>query len=202
MTKPLDLVCLKDGQPVTTSLIVAEHFTKEHKDVLRAIKNLDCSHQFHERNFALMFQDVEIANGATRQSAYYEMTRDGFSFLCMGFTGKNAAIWKENYIDAFNQLELQATQQTAHRESLIHQLKDKLMTQHLRYRQVYRYLERGFTTLEISRCMMVSDRAVRKILAEMRELELMPEQEVFVLAHTGRIARSIPASSQLPLLGE
>lgn len=200
MTKPLDLVCLKDGQPVTTSLIIAEHFTKEHKDVLRAIKNLDCSRQFHERNFALMFQDVEIANGATRQSAYYQMTRDGFSFLCMGFTGKNAAIWKENYIDAFNRLEKQATTHVAQREALIFNLKDKLMSQHLRYRQVHRYLQRGFSTLEMARCLQISDRAVRKILSEMRELELLPEQEVFVFAHTGRIARHVP--HQLGLLGD
>jgi hypothetical protein len=32
----------------------------------------------------------------------YEMTRDGFTFLAMGFTGKEAARWKEAYIAAFN----------------------------------------------------------------------------------------------------
>lgn len=31
--------------------------------------------------------------------------RDGFMFLCMGFTGKAAARWKERYITAFNALE-------------------------------------------------------------------------------------------------
>ncbi|MFU7547971.1 Rha family transcriptional regulator, partial [Pseudomonas paraeruginosa] len=36
---------------------------------------------------------------------YFRMTRDGFTFLCMGFTGKEAARWKEAYINAFNKME-------------------------------------------------------------------------------------------------
>ena len=35
----------------TTSLIIAEHFGKAHKDVLRAIDNLSCSDEFSRRNF-------------------------------------------------------------------------------------------------------------------------------------------------------
>ena len=190
MTTLNSLVHLENGQLVTSSLIIANHFKKEHKDVLRAIKNLDCTSTFHERNFALMFQDIEIANGAKRQSAYYNITRDGFSFLCMGFTGKDAAVWKENYIDAFNQLEKYALANTQALVTLNNKLKDKLVTQHLRYRQVYSYLERGFTTLEIARCLQMSSRAIRMIQAEMRELELTPDQVVFDFAHTGRIARS------------
>ena len=37
---------------MTTSLKIAETFGKEHKDVLKAIKSLECSKLFHERNFA------------------------------------------------------------------------------------------------------------------------------------------------------
>lgn len=33
------------------------------------------------------------------------MTKDGFSFLVMGYTGKKAATFKEAYIKAFNQME-------------------------------------------------------------------------------------------------
>ncbi|EGD1134269.1 Rha family transcriptional regulator, partial [Escherichia coli] len=35
----------------------------------------------------------------------YQITRDGFAFLAMGFTGKRAAQFKEAYINAFNQME-------------------------------------------------------------------------------------------------
>lgn len=37
----------------------------------------------------------------------YSMTRDGFSLLVMGFTGKSALEWKLKYIDAFNKMEEQ-----------------------------------------------------------------------------------------------
>lgn len=33
------------------------------------------------------------------------MNRDGFSLLCMGFTGKKALEWKLKYIDAFNKMK-------------------------------------------------------------------------------------------------
>lgn len=33
------------------------------------------------------------------------MTRDGFTFLAMGFTGERAAQFKEAYISAFNEME-------------------------------------------------------------------------------------------------
>ena len=35
----------------------------------------------------------------------YIMNRDGFTFLVMGFTGKEAMEWKWQYIKAFNQME-------------------------------------------------------------------------------------------------
>lgn len=67
----------------TTSLILAEAFEKEHKDVLKAISNLECSTEFNERNFApVEYQD---AKGEMRPA--YRITRDGFAFLAMGFPG-------------------------------------------------------------------------------------------------------------------
>ena len=92
-----------DGQVTTTSLHVAEHFGKPHRDVLTRIRGLDCSPEFNERNFS----PVEYIDAKGEKRPYYRMTRDGFTFLCMGFTGKRAAAWKEAYINAFNQMEAQ-----------------------------------------------------------------------------------------------
>ena len=47
------LVDSRHGMPTTSSLRVAEVFKKNHRDVLRAIKRLECSKGFTERNFAL-----------------------------------------------------------------------------------------------------------------------------------------------------
>lgn len=95
----------KKGESFTTSLIVAEVFGKLHKDVLKAIGNLECSPEFNERNFAPTSIEVEQPNGGTRPIPAFTMTRDGFSFLAMGFTGKKAAVWKEKFLMAFNAME-------------------------------------------------------------------------------------------------
>jgi Rha family phage regulatory protein len=92
-----------DGEITTTSLDVAEKFGKQHKDVLKAVRNLECSEEFAKRNFALCHLINELQN--RKPLPYYRMTRDGFAFLAMGFTGKEAGKWKEAYINAFSFME-------------------------------------------------------------------------------------------------
>lgn len=88
------------GQLWTTSLIVAEEFDKEHYNVLKAINALGCSKQFTDVNFDV----TEYRDMAGRVQPMYRMTRDGFMFLAMGFTGEKAAQLKERFIRAFNDL--------------------------------------------------------------------------------------------------
>ena len=96
----------ENGQITTTSTQVAQHFGKTHKSVLRAIKNLECSAEYRERNFAPTVETrANPSGGAPIESPAYRLTRDGFVFLAMGFTGKEAAQWKEAYITAFNKME-------------------------------------------------------------------------------------------------
>ena len=97
-----DLIPLVDGKPMADSRHIAEHFDKRHGDTLRAIEMLECSEEFAERNFAFSSYRPD---GATRDYKMCQMTRDGFTFLVMGFTGKKAAEWKEKYIAAFNEME-------------------------------------------------------------------------------------------------
>ena len=97
---------VQDGKVTASSRDIAKKFGKQHDNVLRAIQNLDCSPEFKSLNFeGLKYQY------RGQEFPYYEMTRDGFSFLCMGFTGKKAAIWKEKYIAAFNAMEAELLQQ-------------------------------------------------------------------------------------------
>lgn len=103
--KDADLVIFgENGRPTTTSLVMAERFEKLHKDVLRKIENLDCSGSFRGRNFTLTHKKSQIGV-ATRTTPMYEITKDGFSYLAMGFTGKKAAVFKERFIEAFNAME-------------------------------------------------------------------------------------------------
>lgn len=89
-----------DGQLTTTSRDIAEVFGRLHKDVLERIRKLDCSKEFSERNFPL----AEYIDAQGKSRTEYRVTRDGFSFLCMGFTGAKAAQWKERYIATFNEM--------------------------------------------------------------------------------------------------
>jgi len=89
---------------MTTSLKVAEVFGKEHKHILRDIQKLDCDEDFRESNFGLSVFKVPNNN---KNYPMYEITKDGFTFLAMGFTGSKAAQFKQKYIEAFNRLEEQ-----------------------------------------------------------------------------------------------
>ena len=96
----IELTIVK-GKAITTSRQIAHHFNKRHDNVLRDIENLDCSPQFNRLNFEVV--DYKDEKGETRKE--YQITRDGFMYVAMGFTGKRAAQFKEAYIQAFNEME-------------------------------------------------------------------------------------------------
>lgn len=88
------------------SLYVVEFFGKNHKEVLRDIRNIAApnsglSKEFAERNFALgSYKDKQ-----NQKRPCYYLTRDGFTILVMGYTGKKALRFKELYIRRFNEME-------------------------------------------------------------------------------------------------
>ena len=85
------------------SLAVAAVFEKDHRNVIRDIRNLDCSDEFRLLNF----EQSTYINEQGHSQPCYTMTRDGFVFLVMGYRGKKAAAFKEAYIKRFNQMEEQ-----------------------------------------------------------------------------------------------
>lgn len=103
--KELSLVAVENEHAVTTSMRVAEVFGKQHKNVLRDIQNLECSDDFRKLNFEPSHIIKQLPNNGSKKLPMYYITRDGFMFLVMGFTGKTAAKWKEAYIKAFNEME-------------------------------------------------------------------------------------------------
>ena len=102
------MVSSENGEPKTTSHAVAEAFGKLHKNVIRDIEKLRCSEKFKALNFELCFENNELQNGKPRK--FYRMTKDGWMFLVMGFTGEKADAVKEQFIDAFNWMASQLTQ--------------------------------------------------------------------------------------------
>ncbi|WP_195949620.1 Rha family transcriptional regulator, partial [Clostridium saudiense] len=92
------------GELVVTSRQVAEDFEKDHRVVVRAIENKVLS--LTEQNCSvekLFIPSTYNHNG--NEYKEYLLTRDGFTFIVMGFTGAKADTWKLKYIEAFNRME-------------------------------------------------------------------------------------------------
>lgn len=98
---------VRDGRVVVSSRDVARIFEREHRDVLKSIRSLDCTEDFNARNFS----PVEYRDAKGERRPEYLMTRDGFVFLAMGYTGKRAARFKEAYINRFNEMEKQLNEE-------------------------------------------------------------------------------------------
>lgn len=92
----------REERPVVTSLDVAETFGKDHRHVLRDIRDLKCSEEFRVSNFG----QSTYENTQGKIQPMYLMTRDGFTLLVMGYTGDLAMSFKEAYIKQFNAMEL------------------------------------------------------------------------------------------------
>lgn len=94
----------QNGDLVVSSREVAQNFEKRHTEVLRAIESkISENAKLRSQNFFIENNYKVERNNKTYKE--YLMTRDGFSFLVMGFTGKKADEWKIKYIEAFNEME-------------------------------------------------------------------------------------------------
>lgn len=91
-------VSIVNNRATTTSRLIAEKFGKRHDNVLRSIENMQCSDKFRHLNFALSSYKT-IQN---KELPEFQITYDGFTMLVMGFTGKDAMKFKEEYIADFN----------------------------------------------------------------------------------------------------
>lgn len=96
-------VSVINGIPMTTSCDVAEYFGKQHRNVLKSVRNADCSADFRRLNFELS----SYRNKQNKNQPMFHITKDGFVFVMMGFTGKQAARLKEAYIHKFNEMDEQ-----------------------------------------------------------------------------------------------
>ncbi|MFN8828838.1 MAG: Rha family transcriptional regulator [Labrys sp. (in: a-proteobacteria)] len=98
------IVTNRDGEVFANSRDVADYFGKNHRDVLRDIDNLIRNEpSLPLRNFAQGVYTLETTG--SQQHRYFDMTRDGFTLLAMGFTGAKALKFKLAYIEAFNAME-------------------------------------------------------------------------------------------------
>lgn len=99
------IVFARDGAIYANSRDVAEAFEKRHDHVLRDIDALLGSPDLGNLTnqgigaFRLVTAFDERANKEVRS---FDMTKDGFTLLAMGYTGQKAMAFKVRYINAFN----------------------------------------------------------------------------------------------------
>lgn len=104
----LPMITERDGVPVTTSRALADHFGKQHKNVLRDIEaTIAQLNQTGEgKAFSrLNFEPRTALDSRGKEQPLYILTRDAFTLLAMGFTGSRALAFKVAYINAFNRME-------------------------------------------------------------------------------------------------
>ena len=125
-------VFLSNSRPATTSIDIADHFGKQHKDVLKSIRNLyaELPEDVRERNFALTSRTVAGPNNSERQEEFFIVYFDGFILLVMGYTGKKALQIKLLYIAAFNAMrdELAAQREAALPEVSVHNITEDIIS--------------------------------------------------------------------------
>lgn len=109
-----DLISTKSGEPLVSSMVIAKKFGKTHKHVLEAIRAAECSDKFRESNF----RPTTYVSGQNKTLPCVEMTKNGFSFICMGFKGAKAAAWREKYIEAFDKAVSQLSKSVSVMSSL------------------------------------------------------------------------------------
>jgi Rha family phage regulatory protein len=178
-------ILTSNGKAVVSSRELALRFQKKHKNILQEIERIRSMtpKKFTELNF----QPSEYTDPTGRALPCFNLTRDAFSLLAMGFTGKAAIMWKLKYIEAFNQLEAAALDalsgqiastaasaavEAASRFALLPPARLHKINKAVAYRK------RGLTPGEIGLLLGVSRRRARYWLDEAGALGLLPGKEV------------------------
>ena len=152
----------------TTSLLVAEKFNKLHKNVLRDIENViqKCPDKdFSRLNFEPRNYQYQSGKNQDREAPMYNISKDGFTMLAMGFTGEKAFLWKIAFINAFNKMEAKLNELlvTEH-----HSMLADLYARHPQWHLTRTYLQDGLSTAQIAAKQGKHRRNVQRMVARMK----------------------------------
>lgn len=115
-----EISTIVDGDRMT-SLQIAEITGKAHKDIMRAIRNMEPAwEKVQERKFALMQEEIEISNGGHKMRPYFSLNKEECLYIATKFNDEARAKlikrWKEleeqhqkpsvpqNYLEALKSL--------------------------------------------------------------------------------------------------
>ncbi len=103
-----DLISITTGKATVNTKQVADHFRLKggHRYVMSQVRSIIESSKDEGDDFGVQnYLRSSYRSLQNKELECYEMTRDGFAILAMGFTGPEAMKWKKAYIKAFNEME-------------------------------------------------------------------------------------------------
>lgn len=175
------------GDSFTTSLKVAAHFDRDHKNVLRTIKMLQAQYQqmtlkeLHELSALCRgrfdvtgrrnFEPSSYQNEQGKTQPMYRINRDGFFLLTMGFTGQKAFVVKQRFLVAFNEMEARLHAQENREAAAFYRLRAP-------WQQVVAGTLLGRSRSEIAaEAGYASPHSISAVRRRLRELGVLPEEE-------------------------
>lgn len=183
----------KNNQLTTDSPTLAKVFGKRHSDIISTIESLEIPDDFRVRNFPQSKFQTSNRNGMSYKK--YEITRDGFTLLAMGFTGAKAMKFKIDYINAFNAMEHTMLKQAQHdrnsglvgrllgnfelrkenqsQKVLIADLSKNLLKTKPRWQKIIHYMNIGLNQTEIAAILHIGRSTVKYYLKQMRDLNII-----------------------------
>lgn len=98
----------KNERALVSSRMIADKFGKRHDNLINKIestidnwnKDTALKNKVSKYFFSHLYKDT-----SGKSNKEYLLSRDGFSYIVMSFTGREADIWKVKYIEAFNAME-------------------------------------------------------------------------------------------------
>lgn len=183
----------KNNQLITDSQTLAKVFGKRHSDIISTIENLEIPNEFRVRNFQQSKFKISNRNGMSYKK--YEITRDGFTLLAMGFTGAKAMKFKIDYINAFNAMEqamlkhvqydkdsgfvskllgnFELRKENQAQKILIEDLSKNLLKTKPRWQKIIKYRTMGLNSAEIGRLLYRSPSTISHYITAMNKLGLL-----------------------------
>ncbi len=153
---PQEIISVNNNELKTTSVFVADAFKKRHDNIIRKIDEVltQVPDNFGKLNFEETEYEQKNNLGKIVKHRSFNITKDGFMLLVMGFTGKLAMQIKIAYIEAFNfmaeklakpqQLRLEDLSTVQSREPLKNAVNMMVSRCHLNYSDCYKMIHQQF----------------------------------------------------------
>lgn len=109
-----NVIIVENGEPMTTSLKIAEMFGKKNQHVIRDIENaiekIESVHEARPNLDAPIFEETIYLDRQGKERKMYKLNKDAFVFVVMGYQTKKATEVKLEYINRFNSMQKQLEQ--------------------------------------------------------------------------------------------